>query len=125
MGGYAQLKTAIDRERASAEGAVFLADGGDTFQGSGPAAWSKGEVVLGPLNALGLDMFVPGNWEVVYGPEHFRELMARSRHRSSATTSTTEDQPAALRPFPDAQSRWRPHRLRRHYRRDGLKTSAA
>ncbi len=77
MGGYARLKTAIDRERASAQGAVFLADGGDTFQGSGPAAWSKGEVVLGPLNALGLDMFVPGNWEVVYGPERFRELMAK------------------------------------------------
>ena len=54
MGGYARLKTAIDRERAASKGAVFVADGGDTFQGSGPAAWSEGEVVLGPLNALGL-----------------------------------------------------------------------
>src|SRR5664280_2541300 len=51
MGGYARLKTAIDRERAASRGAVFVADGGDTFQGSGPAAWSEGEVVLGPLNA--------------------------------------------------------------------------
>ncbi len=77
MGGYARLKTAIERERARAKGAVFLADSGDTFQGSGPAAWSKGEVVLGPLNALGLDLFVPGNWEVVYGPGRFRELMSK------------------------------------------------
>lgn len=46
MGGYAGLKTAIERERARAQGAVFLADGGDTFQGSGPAAWSKGEVAV-------------------------------------------------------------------------------
>ena len=77
MGGYARLKTAIDRERASSKGAVFVADGGDTFQGSGPAAWSEGEVVLGPLNALGLDVCVPGNWEVVYGPNRFRDLMKR------------------------------------------------
>ena len=77
MGGYARLKTAIDRERAVAKGAVFVADGGDTFQGSGPAAWSQGEVVLGPLNALGLDICVPGNWEVVYGPARFRDLMKR------------------------------------------------
>ncbi len=77
MGGYARLKTAIDRERAASKGAVFVADGGDTFQGSGPAAWSAGEVVLGPLNALGLDVCVPGNWEVVYGPDRFRDLMKR------------------------------------------------
>ena len=77
MGGYARLKTAIDRQRAAARGAVFVADGGDTFQGSGPAAWSEGEVVLGPLNALGLNVCVPGNWEVVYGPKRFLELMKR------------------------------------------------
>jgi 2',3'-cyclic-nucleotide 2'-phosphodiesterase (5'-nucleotidase family)/ferritin-like protein len=75
MGGYARLKTAFDQERASAKGAVFIVDGGDTFQGSGPAAWSKGQVVVGPLNALGLDAFVPGNWEPVYGPVRLRELM--------------------------------------------------
>jgi sulfur-oxidizing protein SoxB len=76
MGGYARLKTAIDRERAAARGPSFLADGGDTFQGSGPAAWSEGAVVMKPLNALGIDVCVPGNWEVVYGPRRFRELMA-------------------------------------------------
>jgi sulfur-oxidizing protein SoxB len=75
MGGYARLKTAIDRERAATKAPTFLADGGDTFQGSGPAAWSEGATVLGPLNALGIDICVPGNWEVVYGPKRFRELM--------------------------------------------------
>ena len=77
MGGYARLKTAIERERASCEGPCFLLDGGDEFQGSGPAAWSQGEVVLDPLNALGIDAFVPGNWDPAYGPERFRQLMAR------------------------------------------------
>jgi S-sulfosulfanyl-L-cysteine sulfohydrolase len=77
MGGYARLKTAIERERASCDGACFLLDGGDEFQGSGPAAWSEGEVVLDPLNAFGIDAFVPGNWEPAYGPERFKQTMAR------------------------------------------------
>lgn len=75
MGGYARLKTAIDGERAAAGPATFLADGGDTFQGSAAAAWSRGEAVVAPLNALGIDVCVPGNWEVVYGPDRFRQLM--------------------------------------------------
>ena len=77
MGGYARLKSAIDRERASCDGACFLVDGGDEFQGSGPAAWSEGEVVLNPLNDFGIDAFVPGNWEPAYGPERFKQTMAR------------------------------------------------
>ena len=77
MGGFARLKTAIERECAAAKGPVFIADGGDEFQGSGPAAWSEGEVILKPLNALNADVFVPGNWEPVYGPPRFRNLMSR------------------------------------------------
>lgn len=76
MGGYARLRTAIDRERRAAPDA-FVVDGGDTFQGSGPAAWTRGETVLEPFNALGVDVCVPGNWEVVYGADRFRELMSR------------------------------------------------
>lgn len=84
MGGYARLKTAIDRARASAGPASFLVDGGDTFQGSAAAAWSRGEAVVDPLNGLGIDVCVPGNWEVVYGPERFRELMHEVTCRVSA-----------------------------------------
>ncbi len=77
MGGYARLKTAIERARAHCEGACLLLDGGDEFQGSGPAAWSQGNVILEPLNALGIDVFTPGNWEPAYGPEIFKQTMAR------------------------------------------------
>jgi S-sulfosulfanyl-L-cysteine sulfohydrolase len=77
LGGYARLKSAIDRERGSCDGPCFLLDGGDDFQGSGPATWSEGEVVLDPLNALNPDVFVPGNWEPAYGPDRFKRLMAR------------------------------------------------
>jgi 2',3'-cyclic-nucleotide 2'-phosphodiesterase (5'-nucleotidase family) len=77
MGGYARLKTAIEHERAHCEGACFLLDGGDEFQGSGPAAWSEGEAILEPLKVLGIDVFTPGNWEPAYGPERFKQTMSR------------------------------------------------
>ena len=77
MGGFARPKTALDKRKSESTSPVFVADSGDAFQGSGPAAWREGEAILKPLNALGLDVFVPGNWEPVYGPERFKSLMSR------------------------------------------------
>jgi len=77
MGGYARLKTAIEHERSHCEGTCLLLDGGDEFQGSGPAAWSEGEAILEPLKALGIDVFTPGNWEPAYGPKRFKQTMSR------------------------------------------------
>jgi S-sulfosulfanyl-L-cysteine sulfohydrolase len=37
MGGYARLKTAIERERGRCDGPCFLLDGRDEFQGSATA----------------------------------------------------------------------------------------
>lgn len=76
MGGFARLRTALDEQRAAAPAAVFTIDGGDTFQGSAMAAWTKGEAVVAPFNALQVDVGTPGNWESVYGPGIFRKLMA-------------------------------------------------
>ncbi len=81
MGGFARIRTALDRERASAPGAVFTLDGGDTFQGSAVAAWTEGQAVVAPLNALGIDAGTPGNWEVVYGPKIFRKLMSEVNYK--------------------------------------------
>ncbi len=81
MGGFARLKTAIDAQRATSIGPAFLADGGDLVQGSGPAAWSRGEVMIAPSNALDLDAFVPGNWEPVHGPAQFERLMNQLKTR--------------------------------------------
>src|ERR1700693_5798754 len=81
MGGFARIRTALDQERAGAPGAVFTLDGGDTFQGSAIAAWTQGEAVVAPLNALGIDAGTPGNWEVVYGPAAFRKLMSEVNYK--------------------------------------------
>jgi S-sulfosulfanyl-L-cysteine sulfohydrolase len=77
MGGFARLKTAIELEKTRGKGAFFVLDGGDDFQGTGPAAWSKGAAILEPLKAMGLDVFTPGNWEPSYGPEVFKDTMAK------------------------------------------------
>ncbi len=81
MGGFARLKTAIDAQRATSVGPAFVVDGGDLVQGSGPAAWSRGEIMIAPSNALELDAFVPGNWEPVHGPTQFERLMGQLRTR--------------------------------------------
>lgn len=72
-GGYARLAHVVGSIRKENPGAL-LVDGGDTFQGSAAATWSRGEVVLAPQRALGVDLAVPGNWEVVYGPPQMVSL---------------------------------------------------
>lgn len=73
VGGLARMATVFNRLRAErAEELVFI-DGGDTIQGSGPAAWTKGQVVIEPMNALGLDFAIPGNWSVAYGATAWKD----------------------------------------------------
>lgn len=71
-GGFARVAAAIRHERAARGANVLVLDGGDTIQGSGAAALTKGAAVVGPLTALGIDVALPGNWEVVYGAETLR-----------------------------------------------------
>jgi 2',3'-cyclic-nucleotide 2'-phosphodiesterase (5'-nucleotidase family)/cytochrome c len=75
-GGYARLASAARAMRADAGGNALLIDAGDTFQGAAAAAWSRGEAVVGPQRALGVDLGIPGNWEVVYGAPRMKELAA-------------------------------------------------
>lgn len=97
MGGFARIKTALDEYKKSAPGAVFAVDGGDTFQGSALAAWTQGKAILGPLNALGIDVGIPGNWEVVYGPDVFRDLMSKVNYKVIAYNF--EDKKTGIRLF--------------------------
>lgn len=66
-GGLSRIATVFNRLRAERPGELLFVDGGDTIQGSGPAAWTEGRVVVEPMNALGLDVAIPGNWSVAYG----------------------------------------------------------
>ena len=67
VGGLSRVATVFNRIRDERPDQALFIDGGDTFQGSGPAAWSEGRVVIEPTNALGLDVGIPGNWSVAHG----------------------------------------------------------
>ncbi len=75
-GGLSRMATVFKELRAQRPGEMLFIDGGDTIQGSGPAAWTEGKVVVEPMNALGLDVAIPGNWAVTYGAEAWK---ARAR----------------------------------------------
>ncbi|MCE9668199.1 bifunctional metallophosphatase/5'-nucleotidase [Myxococcus stipitatus] len=79
-GGFARVAAAIRRIRAERGGEVLVLDAGDTIQGSGAAALTEGAALVEPLNALGLDGAVPGNWEVVYGPAVLRQRARELKH---------------------------------------------
>jgi len=74
-GGFARITAAVDKIRAEEGGEVLFLDAGDTIQGSGLAALSKGEALVDPLQAMPFDGALPGNWEVAYGPQVLRERM--------------------------------------------------
>ena len=73
-GGLSRIATALKQLAAERPHGMLKIDGGDTFQGSGPGAWTEGEVMVRPLNALDLDIAIPGNWAVIYGVEQLRHL---------------------------------------------------
>jgi sulfur-oxidizing protein SoxB len=66
VGGFAHLKTLVKRVRDSrGPGNSLLLDGGDTWQGSGTAYWTRGRDMVGACNLLGVDVMT-GHWEFTY-----------------------------------------------------------
>ena len=79
MGGFAHLKTLLDRLRADVgSGRSLLLDGGDLWQGSGLADISQGADMVEAANQLGVDAMT-GHWEFTYGEETLRKNLARSK----------------------------------------------
>jgi sulfur-oxidizing protein SoxB len=69
-GGFAHIKTLLDKLRESAGGRenTLTIDGGDLWQGSGTALWTRGVDMVEASNILGLDVMV-GHWEFTYREE--------------------------------------------------------
>jgi sulfur-oxidizing protein SoxB len=73
MGGFAHLKTLIDRLRADVgSGNSLLLDGGDLWQGTGLANVSQGAAMVEAANLLGVDAMT-GHWEFTYGEAGLRK----------------------------------------------------
>jgi len=69
VGGFAQIKTVVDflKNNFGAEKTLLL-DGGDTWQGSATALYTRGKDMVGAMNKLGVDVAV-GHWEFTYKAE--------------------------------------------------------
>jgi sulfur-oxidizing protein SoxB len=73
VGGFAHLKTLVDKVRASRPGSLLL-DGGDTWQGSATALWTNAQDMVDACIALGVDVMCP-HWEMTYGAKRVQEIV--------------------------------------------------
>ncbi len=75
VGGFAHLATLVRRLKASRPHALLL-DGGDTWQGSATALWTKGQDMVDACKLLGVDVMT-GHWEFTLGADRVKEIVAR------------------------------------------------
>ena len=75
VGGFAHLATLVKRLRTSRPGALLL-DGGDTWQGSATALWSKGQDMVDACKLLGVDM-MSAHWEFTLGDKRVQEIIEK------------------------------------------------
>jgi len=73
MGGFAHLATLVRMLKATRKGALLL-DGGDTWQGSGTALWTKGQDMIDAQKRLGVDVMT-AHWEFTYGAARVKEVI--------------------------------------------------
>ena len=73
-GGYAHLATYFKKERKKNPN-TFIIDTGDMFQGSELSVKTTGKAIVPILNELGYDLYLPGNWEVVYYKKAMQTLL--------------------------------------------------
>jgi len=70
-GGLARLKTVVNSIRTDNPEAVLLS-AGDLTHGSAEALFTLGDAMMVPMNAFGIDVYTPGNWDFGYGGAVFR-----------------------------------------------------
>src|SRR5438045_6465577 len=77
LGGFAHLKTLVDRMRSEAgAGRSLLLDGGDLWQGTGLANTLQGADMVDAANLLGIEAMT-GHWEFTYGEKALRANLER------------------------------------------------
>jgi S-sulfosulfanyl-L-cysteine sulfohydrolase len=77
LGGFAHLKTLIDRLRSDVgDAGSLLLDGGDLWQGTGQAHAMQGADMVAAANLLGIEAMT-GHWEFTYGETALRANLAR------------------------------------------------
>ena len=75
VGGFAHLATLVKQLKAGRPGALLL-DGGDTWQGSATALWTKGQDMVDAALELGVNVMT-GHWEFTLGDERVKEIVEK------------------------------------------------
>ena len=75
VGGFAHLATLVKKMKAERPGALLL-DGGDTWQGSGTALWTKGQDMVDAGLLLGVDVMT-AHWEMTLGDKRVQEIVGK------------------------------------------------
>ena len=75
VGGFAHLATLVKRLRAGRPNALLL-DGGDTWQGSATALWTKGQDMVDAGLLLGVDVMT-AHWEMTLGDQRVQEIVGK------------------------------------------------
>jgi len=75
VGGFAHLATLVKKMKAGRPGALLL-DGGDTWQGSGTALWTKGQDMVDAGLQLGVDVMT-AHWEMTLGDKRVTEIVGK------------------------------------------------
>jgi sulfur-oxidizing protein SoxB len=73
VGGFAHLKTLVDRVRGQRPGALLL-DGGDTWQGSATSLWTNAQDMVDACIQLGVNVMTP-HWEATFGADRVMEVV--------------------------------------------------
>jgi 2',3'-cyclic-nucleotide 2'-phosphodiesterase (5'-nucleotidase family) len=73
-GGYAQITTLLNQLKRKHKH-TFSIDTGDMFQGSELSMKTTGKAFVPILNAMNYDLYLPGNWEVIYGKRSMQTLL--------------------------------------------------
>lgn len=66
-GGLARIATLVQGIRKESPEAILM-NIGDTYHGGAEALYTRGNAIVAPVEALGIDIGVPGNWDFAYGP---------------------------------------------------------
>ena len=75
VGGFAHLATLVKQLKAGRPGALLL-DGGDTWQGSATALWTKGQDMVDAALELGVNVMT-GHWEFTLGDQRVKEIVEK------------------------------------------------
>ena len=93
--GVARVKAAL--EAAGKE--VILVDSGDAVQGDVIGTLSKGEAIIGLMNAVGYDIATLGNHEFDYGMEQFNKNVELAQFKYVACNFTDAEGNPILDPY--------------------------